>query len=265
MIVDLDGRLNLNVVGDPYQRWLSDGSGNYATTLENGSDTNFARSGLSNRFLPQGLGYGPAEISLARLFGPQLEVSWMLVMVATRMRRNILHVSGKAGQERVGRYFQQRELRIDGSGFPYGLKQARRGTIAYGLDRLGNVRMSDVVGGPSNELVDDAYEVNSQDFTSGDALVTIEEIEALLRRYDADASQLLIVFEKFLRLWHRTMRFSARSPPEAPSFVIRTWRPLPDIPRPIPDPVMRRLPIHDGTVRQEHSLPSPSEPHRERD
>ena len=184
MTIDMDGRLNINAVGDPYQRGLRDGTNSYRTAAETGNDLGFFRSALSSMFQPQGLGYGPAEVSLDRLFGPAMPNF-------LNMRYGSDQVPGKSGQERLGQYFQQREIRFDTSQIPFGLKQSRHGRIAYGIDRLGNPRMSDSqTAGASNELVDDAYEVNSLSPSSGDALVTLEEIEAILRRYDTDASKL---------------------------------------------------------------------------
>ena len=67
LILDLDGRLNLNAVGDAIQGndFAAVGSGSYHTRSEAAADSALIRNGF---FLPQGLGYGPAEISPAGFF-----------------------------------------------------------------------------------------------------------------------------------------------------------------------------------------------------
>ncbi len=117
LIIDLDGRLNINAAGDPYQRGLRDGTNSYQTTAETGSDTGFIRNALGSKFQPQGIGYGPAEISLDRLFG-QAMPSFLDVRYGDDRdpMNNLFHVPKKYGQERLGQFFQQREIRFDSSG-----------------------------------------------------------------------------------------------------------------------------------------------------
>ena len=86
----------------------------------------------------------------------------------------------------------------------------RRGQIAYAPDRFGNVRMTDSPSltartyfstNPNNaypECFDDPYETSPNDTASNDTTIELEELEALLRRYDQDVSALPDRLKRFV-------------------------------------------------------------------
>ncbi len=183
LIVDLDGRINLNTAGDLTQ------VNSYQTTAQSGTDALIARrdpdpSVSTGAFLPQGLGFGPAEMFLQRLAGTSTQT-------ILESRYGLDTRPGRANvNDSFGKTFQQRELLLASATGPlFGLHQSRRGRAAMGLDPFGNARMSDsTVAASADEILDDAYESDGIDSSTGDAAFRLEEIENLLRRYDQDVS-----------------------------------------------------------------------------
>ncbi len=193
-IIPLDGRLNLNTAGDLSQQQFLVASSGYQTTARNAAgnpeDYLFARRDSSiptanGVFLPQGLGYGPAEIFLPRLAG-----SATASLLQDRYGSDRLPGIGGTN-EFLGRYTRQREMYANGSGKPYGLRLARNGRKAMGFDLYGQPRMSDSNAATNtDEILDDSYESNSLSNSTGDEHFRLNELEVLLRRYDADSRTL---------------------------------------------------------------------------
>lgn len=195
LILDMDGRVNMNLAGDVLLKDVNGVTNPYQTAIENG-DVNFVRRRNGLTFAAQGLGYGPADISLTRLFNPpSLGQNFTSAVLNFRYGRD--QFPGFAGQGTIGRTFHQRELRFNSNGYPYGLRQARRGRASYGTDLLGNLRISDsTTAALTSELVDDSYEVNALGPTQGDEPFTLVEMEGLLRRFDQDVSSLPSRFQQ---------------------------------------------------------------------
>jgi hypothetical protein len=227
-ILDLDSRLNINAIGDPIQgnAFQAVGSGSYHTTAVNGTSQALVRNGS---FIAQGLGYGPAEISLAGFFNnPTPTINEANYVEFFRMRYGVDDAPGRALStanpsdpltDLLNRYFKERGLlnkpaiapETAGNMIAFrGLQQSRRGQLAYGIDRFGNVAMSDSTAinarvysntSPTNsypECVDDPYEARPNKPAAYDTNFGIDELEAVLRRFDSDVNALPDRLKSFL-------------------------------------------------------------------
>jgi hypothetical protein len=202
LIMDLDGRLNVNLVGDVFQA-AADPVLNYATLAQQGADQRFSRSIVNGAprpaFLPQGVGYGPADISLNPFrflngTNPLLTLSGLNGLSSLRLGTD--NVPGIQGQDWYGRYVRDRDLHFSAmqtqasSQQQYGLTQSRRGRVAIFPDLSGNPRMSDHTAAIADDVTEDLYEIAGSRFARGDNTFAVDELEALLRRNDQDASSL---------------------------------------------------------------------------
>ncbi|MCY2973411.1 MAG: hypothetical protein NTW52_01960 [Planctomycetota bacterium] len=233
MILDLDSRLNLNAHGDWYHLNFFQVSSNnddpadrldntatagdnlkyYVTRAHAGEDMAVFQ-GRGN-FAPQGLGYGPAEISLARLFGganlraPYTgnNLSFFSDFFSTRYGRDGAPARYNINDS-YGLYHRQREAFN-------GINAAKRGIMGYAVDRLGGPRTTESFNATlasvtypvtstttttAPEFLDDPYETEQLSISDGDSQFTLQELEALLRRYDSDVSALPDRIKKLLNV-----------------------------------------------------------------
>ena len=210
LIEDLDGRVNLNAAGDRVQG----GAGFNAFT-----STFYKRA---NQAVPQGFGYGPAEISLNHLFAnnPLLlssstaSFSFFDNLAGARRYRprpiNLNTVNDRVpGIPRPIAYpdlsyssLAEREFHLptQHSRLP-GMPIARRGTFGMSYDRNGNpilVNPSIVDANPyvplatdfANETLNDRYESAVMGNPIADDPLGLADLEAVLRRFDEDAAAL---------------------------------------------------------------------------
>lgn len=202
LILDMDGRVNVNVSGDRKQL---DAGAAYRTRAQLGNDLSMSRvdpvAGLTQVFLPQGLGYGPADISLNHLFNNTLLGNRTNQVFNARYRNRETPFPSPGvydaanplvSNDTIGRFFQQRGFFYQNDGRVIGLRQARRTRAGTGVDKLGNLRMSDsnVTGELANDFVDDTYEVASLNKSGSDEMFDLTELESILRRFDYDVSNL---------------------------------------------------------------------------
>ncbi|MFN6161487.1 MAG: hypothetical protein ACK5AC_03825 [Planctomycetota bacterium] len=218
-IEDLDGRINLNLHGDRIQ--------GQAASFNAFADTaGFLRANLTGPIglnIPQGLGYGPADISLNQLFlfEPQMLASsvsnYSIFDERYGAKRhhesnnpvdlaNMDRSPGKVGNDFVSELREREIHRLDpalGStnfihGQLPGMPMGRRSAVAPAFDRNGNLsfvhpsvpdaRPTQPALPPSiaSELVDDPYETSTASRASGDTPFTVAELERILRRFDDD-------------------------------------------------------------------------------
>lgn len=219
--VDLDGRVNLNAAGDRVEALASmfpQSTNGFKSTINTGT------------LLPSGFGYGPKEISLARLLsnapiGPTNpgQVSWVLKSTDSRYsffdelygaRRSPTYgrlpidytsfvTDRSPGRRDADDHFpwhRHREVFTNNSTLP-GMPVGRRGSIGLSFDRNGNpawIQPQDMGVLPTNpnaialanETLDDGYEFSPTGKTVSDDPLSLAELETILRRYDADAASL---------------------------------------------------------------------------
>jgi hypothetical protein len=239
LILDLDSRLNLNAHGDWYHLNFFQVSSNnddpadpldntatpsdnlkyYVTRAHAGEDMAVFQ-GRGN-FAPQGLGYGPAEISLARLFGganlrpPYTgnNLNFFSDFFSTRYGRDGAPARYNVNDS-YGLHHRQREAFN-------GINAAKRGIMGYAVDRLGGPRTTESFNASlasvtypttsippttapttttAPEFLDDPYETAQLSISDGDSQFTLDELETLLRRYDSDVSALPDRIKKLLNV-----------------------------------------------------------------
>jgi hypothetical protein len=195
MIVDLDNRLNLNTAGD-----LAQADANYMVPVSN-SFTQFLESNADAKYLSQGFGYGPADIS----------ISHMLPSGNFKPGQTPFHLRGGPdsvpglgqtsfnpdGNDLLSRFYE-REFSAEhyhgpgGTRPSAGLPLARRGGFALGVDRNGNplVLQNQFSGSVPDEQKNDPYESAPMRDSGSDRLFTLTELEKILRRDDATGVQL---------------------------------------------------------------------------
>jgi hypothetical protein len=201
MIVDLDGRLNINTAGDLAQTdaaWEANTS-NAFTQFED----------ASLRRLSQGFGYGPAEVSLSHLL-PAGAYAAGQTPFHLRNGPDIVPGLGQTtfnpdGNDLISRFYE-REASAEhyhgpGSGrSSAGLPLARRGGFALGVDRNGNplVLQNQFSGSIPDEQKNDPYEISPMRESGSDKLFTLSELERVLRGFDATSAQLPDRLQKVL-------------------------------------------------------------------
>ncbi|MFN7731489.1 MAG: hypothetical protein ACK5OB_06280 [Pirellula sp.] len=232
-IADLDSRLNVNLHGDRVQgagfntiagqdgfNAFTDSAGFLRNDLQGNSPTNVS----------QGMGFGPADISLNQLFG--LNGNLLSSSInnfslfddrygARRWRSpnvDLINSDRSPGLRGAGASFdgddllsmaRDRETRyIDPAvnnqfvhGRMPGAPIGRRGAVAPAFDRNGNLAyihptVTDaypdmgIVAGIPSERIGDAYETGSGQHAYADTPNPLAELEAILRRFDEDAASL---------------------------------------------------------------------------
>jgi hypothetical protein len=226
-IQDLDGYMNVNLHGDRIQ--------GTALNNPNGGGIGFnamGGSGALHRFgmsIPQGFGYGPADISLNPLFGTSTNPGLLLLTSPNSysifdLRYGAKPYANQGFNPQVDRWpgvrlndpqsaLSEREIPLDGvyrHGRMPGAPLGRRTAVASAFDKHGNLTflnpdVQDVfpeggVGvGAANEAIGDAYESGSGRRNFGDTPFTISDLEPILRRYDEDVEALPSVLRDRLR------------------------------------------------------------------
>jgi hypothetical protein len=215
--IDMDGRVNLNAAGERVEA---------LGPMFPQSNAGFKQQSL----LPAGFGYGPKEISLARLLSPAAigpidpgQVSGVLKSSSAvysffdelygarrspTYGRFPIDFTSFATDRSPGRrdaddhfpWHRHREVFTGNNTLP-GMPIGRRGSIGLSFDRNGNpawIQRPDTDVLPTNpgafvsanETVDDGYEFSPMGKPISDDPLNLTELETLLRRYDADAASL---------------------------------------------------------------------------
>jgi hypothetical protein len=204
LCVDLDGRLNLNAHGNLAS----------AGILKEPNPVSIAGSVTTSDprlRLPRGQGYGPPEISIKKLFTNDEHVSFLM----GDPQRN---VPGRYGLDKsiggVGssllKFFEYpadylRTANDNGRTSAFSSPHDLRGRMAMGLDERGDP----VFEGLDDTIENNEYEFNLSRGISGygvsnsadDDLVSVAELERILRPYDIDANSLA------QRLWQTLNAF----------------------------------------------------------
>lgn len=188
-ILSLDGRLDLNAVGDMLQAESDYG---VAPILE------LATS--SNRTLSQGSGLGVAEIGIGHLF-QSTAASRNFFRTRYAPGRSTASAFYYPGQEStstsdlssVFREFEVRGIHAHG-GLP-GYSRDTRGRQAYAIDRAGNLVSLNPVSSLYSanvppENINDPYESRVLAGGNSDSFFTLAELERVIRRFDPDYEML---------------------------------------------------------------------------
>lgn len=194
-IEDLDGRLNVNAGGSLAQ-----------TNPSFYTPTNTAYAAGQNISLPQGFGYGPAEIGLRHLFPPPSpnvpdgDVLFASALSRRYQPRGLIvenpFVPGRSGIE-LASLFSARERRdryVGGTLTPYrhgampSLRLGTHGEEAIGIDWNGQPLT--LRGSSAVENVESPYESRLLSEASGDSHYTLDELERIIRPRDRDYSML---------------------------------------------------------------------------
>ncbi|MEY4566789.1 MAG: hypothetical protein RLY14_1759, partial [Planctomycetota bacterium] len=194
-IEDLDGRLNVNTAGS-----LAQTNPNFYTP------TNTAYAVGQSISLPQGFGYGPAEIGLRHLFPPPApnvpdgDVLFASALSRRYQPRGMIvenpFVPGRSGID-LASLFSARERRdrfVGGNLTPYrhgampSLRLGTHGEEAIGIDWNGQPLT--LRGSSAVENVESPYESRLIAEASGDSHYTLDELERIIRPRDRDYSML---------------------------------------------------------------------------
>ena len=218
MIQDLDGRLNVNLHGDRIQGTALNNFGGGVGFNAIASAAALHRVGLS---IPQGFGYGPADISLNPLFGTGGGATYLLQSSNSSYSLFDLRYGAKpyanqgfnSSVDRSPGVFgndpqsalSEREIPTGGvynHGTMPGAPLGRRSAVAPAFDQHGNLTFLNpeiqdafpdsgtVQSGFPSEVLGDAYESGSGRRNFGDTPFTISDLEPILRRYDEDVEAL---------------------------------------------------------------------------
>jgi hypothetical protein len=240
LIEDLDGRVNLNAAGDRIQGLLQPDPNNptIATSVPTVNMSTNANYKRSSTLIPNGFGYGPADISLPIFFGqsggvnhtvptvPQFPafrssttrfsffdelygarrspewrhrpINYLSPMLdRTAGTRNTNDPISQIGERE---YHPDPSSRAQHSRLP-ALPVGRRAGQAMSFDLNGNPAMVitagidadstvPTVGVVPSEVMDDRYESHVTGRANSDDPLGLTELEAVLRRFDADAASL---------------------------------------------------------------------------
>ncbi|MFN7873723.1 MAG: hypothetical protein ACK5PB_00295 [Pirellula sp.] len=238
LVEDMDSRINLNVAGDR------------SHTLANFDASAFNGAKRLGSLVSQGMGAGPAEISLRTVFTKDEDVNgtnYGIPAQITNLTRsgtntfsffdelygarrfkgakyptiNYLDVSLDRVPGKHGPLFandpisqvneREQRLAFSNARMP-GLPLGRRGSVGLTFDVFGNPVManpSPIDGNPYSpgnpaqlsETLDDPYDRNAMAVSASDDPLGLKDLEAILRRYDADVqaypSRLRDMFNKF--------------------------------------------------------------------
>ena len=187
LVVDMDGRFNLNAQGFPV-------SGPWAASL---APQHLAASGLATS-LPYGSGYGPPEINISKLFSSNASTQTMNLLFDVggvgRGRYGLDGVPGAAGTEAIDTLkFSEFPSNYFNSGFHVGFETPPDlwGELQMGLD-VGGCPAYTTPNTGRNLLADHPYELDfSAKIASGaaawnsrDRMYDIGELDSILRRND---------------------------------------------------------------------------------
>jgi hypothetical protein len=231
LIQDLDGAINVNVHGDRAQSDLVfvPGAPNTPGTYNsNGYDSLLTLLGFVRRGtpVPQGFGYGPADISLRPLRDLLIPPPYTVPRQSNRLirpsaflltsaesffndrygvRRNPNDVApGFVGNDATSQIVaRERELPFSHGNPPasVGAPTGNRTDVYPSFDQFGNLayEFRSIQGAnalaptaPSKTIAadDEAYELRSLNLSAGDDPFTLVELEAILRKFDDDAASL---------------------------------------------------------------------------
>ena len=186
-ITDQESRLNLNATADRLQ------SKETEYLVGSGTDAAFA-----NTAQPAiGNGLGPADLSLAHIFKPNPPVNaGFKDIFDSRYGRD--QAPGRIGAEDTS-YVNSRQTLAKHRHYPFGpgLPLNTHGRIAVGVDVLGNPRLRwNDISVSGNSLTDEVGIADPYKATggitpnAGDNYFSFTELEAVLRKYDADRETL---------------------------------------------------------------------------
>lgn len=220
LIQDLDGAINVNVHGDRSQADAAFSPGSPGSFSSNGYDSLLTLLGFVRRGNPvaQGLGFGPADISLrplrdltsplGRVFRPAaflVEGSESFFNDRYGIRRNANDVApGVIGNDITSQVmFREKALPFTHGGLTasIGAPMGVRSDVYPSFDQLGNLAYefraiqganasAPTAVSKTNAAVDDAYEFRSINLSMSDDPFTLVELEAVLRKFDQDAAAL---------------------------------------------------------------------------
>ncbi|MGC6443278.1 MAG: hypothetical protein ACON4H_11510, partial [Rubripirellula sp.] len=192
MIEDLGGRLNLNAHGNTEIKGL-------VATAGVPLNTQVAWAGQPTTAKPlyRGLGWGPAEINLPQTAGADNADGALLADLIDRRYATDRRLNGRTFDPGVA---GRDGLDVLASGFRppfhsgisgFGGTTDPFGRAATGLGRSGHVLSAPQnVTSPPREDVNHPYEVDPTGELSGDALFTLNDLEAILRANDFDSELL---------------------------------------------------------------------------
>ncbi len=227
---DLDSRLDVNATGsaaqanlggplNPYSRPTS-----YPPTYPPTATPPIAFAKGHNQYLPQGFGYGPADVSFRHLFGKP-GLAWPLNALTGNAAGEMAYREAMAGRySRIGTsneytpgasgddplsLLQMRERRaIYRHGSLPGLPLAVVGRASLGLDRLGNPFLTNV-GASMDESLNDPYESHLVTAAYQDTPFTLAEWERIYRVGDSDRTGLPSRLEEIFGETQRTIAVSS--------------------------------------------------------
>jgi hypothetical protein len=196
LCTDLDGRLNLNVHGSLAQIGL------LQSITRPGADS-ISINGVAVR-PPRGLGYGPAEVNFADVFGPSFgPAAYENVLrnryadPAGRLETSTAAVPGFVAGERLG-VLKVADVPTDyeaparapvGNALPemsaYGSPPDLHGRGAVLLDFAGQPQF--IAMGQPDETINNPYELDVINRSGSDSIYGVGDLERLLRAGDADA------------------------------------------------------------------------------
>ncbi len=207
---DLDSKLDINAVGSLAQiksrvvgPYVNHAGEQFAEAID-GTFYNWDHLNNTSSYLRQGLGYGPADISLRHLFNdPSTTDDIDELRFASFMRErygagefSTEFVPGYIGNDAFSEIANMRERRISFShGRSPGLPMATTGRDSIGLDFFGNPRVwnSRLTGSNQsavNESTNDPYEATWMRGGNQDSPYTIAEWERIYRVRDADRTMM---------------------------------------------------------------------------
>ena len=193
-IEDLGGRLDINAAGNREQVLAS--FSNFAV------NNRFAYSSGTGSQLPQGLGFGPADISLRHLFASDLEYGRFIAerggadlsTTAANFGNFGPGANGAAINDAVSALHERHRQSHSALKMP-GLPMSVFGRSGMGIDLFGNPLIYD--DGITNEINDDPYEAHLRTGYR-DSLISIAEWERLYRANDWDRTKLPKRLERLL-------------------------------------------------------------------